>query len=680
MPAPPPPALCGCCPRAAQKPATSHNADRPPAALALLQDEGRHWVHARGLPVDEERGRLQLSPLECATMLHCVNPKALVFGGTLDGGLLREALAETLALYPLLAGRLRRAPGLSALGARSACAHYVSLCNAGALFIEATVAGVSGPGAKEEADGGCAGGLLTLAHLASPGSMARFGFSPLRRAALPAHMEPLDPSAALLGREPLLKVRLTHLRGGGCVLALSLHHAVLDGHSAAMFVNALAASYARLAPAPAPGSMAWGVPTAAVPPAPQPPQPPQPSQPPHWRTPTFGRSALFPADWRLRLAAAPAEAGVEMEGAVKPAAADAVNGSKHFLGGGKAAVVGAFACGDGGGGGSSVAELVPLQVPPPPGWWAALGHVAALVRSAAAEQRRWPGSGWGGDGLTCEVLHLPAECLAQLRVSAAGGRHDISPNDAASSLVWVLMCALRGRPLPGAAAAAAAPGSDKAGGGGGGCLAMALDLRRNLLGHTLPHSYCGMASWCIHVQAQKQQQQQGEYQQPAPAAANISRLVHSGSSAALNLLQATAPSPFLAALRSGASSIRGTLRALRRLPGGGEELLGLVARQITAPASSQAALLARLCVAQDAMVTSWQFPYWQADFGPQVGLPLRYHCLVHPSPPWMAAVMAARPDEGGGLHLLLSVPTSAAAALRQSPVLRELAPGHAFDS
>ncbi len=101
--------------------------------------------------------------------------------------------------------------------------------------------------------------------------------------------QPLDAAAALEGREPLLKVRLTHLPhcrdhlrqqpdapdrqdhgssnsavagggggestggggggnggGGGCVLGLSLHHAVVDGHSAAMLVNALAACYSRL--------------------------------------------------------------------------------------------------------------------------------------------------------------------------------------------------------------------------------------------------------------------------------------------------------------------------------------------------------------------------------------------------------------------------------------------------
>ncbi|PNH08142.1 hypothetical protein TSOC_005341 [Tetrabaena socialis] len=547
---------------------------------------------------------------------------------------------------------------------------------------------------------------------------------------------PLDPSAALLGREPLLKVRLTHLRGGGCVLALSFHHGVTDGFAAAMFVNALAASYARLAAATAEAAVlpvatareALGTAFAAGASLPQPPQPPS------WLTPTFDRSALFPAEWRRRLAAAPVATAT-----IGTTAAIGVNGKKRLAAVNEmAVVVSAFKCDEGGGEGagggaarssgrssmeahssgsgsgssmgalgsgiatnnsstSGIEVLMPLQVPPPPGWWAALGRVAALARSGAAEQRRWPGSsGWGGGGLACEVLHLPAECLAQLRASAAGGRADISTNDAASALVWVLMCALRGRPLPGSAAAAAVPGSDKASGGGGGCLAMAIDLRRNLLGHTLPHSYCGMASWCIHVQTQKQQQQQqGEQRQAgqeergllqrrqglqsAAAAATSSSSLGGGGASAAAVPAAAAPSSFLAALRSGAGSIRGLLTALRRLPGGGEELLALVARQITAPASSQAALLARLCVAQDAMITSWQF-LWQADFGPQAGAALRDYCLVHPSPPWMAAVLPARPDEGGGLHLLLSVPTTATAALRQSPVLRELAPGHVFVS
>ncbi len=98
---------------------------------------------------------------------------------------------------------------------------------------------------------------------------------------------------------------------------------------------------------------------------------------------------------------------------------------------------------------------------------------------------------------------------------------------------------------------------------------------------------------------------------------------------------------------------------------------------------------------QDAMLSSWQFPIWDADFG--AGGPLRwgcerpafalrscmilracrYMCAIHPSPPWSAAVMPAHPSDGG-LYLFLVVPSSARTALRSSPVLAELVPGATF--
>ena len=53
-------------------------------------------------------------------------------------------------------------------------------------------------------------------------------------------MQPVDVEALLAGCEPLLKLRLTHLMassepppssasdtGGGCILAITLHHAIL---------------------------------------------------------------------------------------------------------------------------------------------------------------------------------------------------------------------------------------------------------------------------------------------------------------------------------------------------------------------------------------------------------------------------------------------------------------------
>lgn len=236
-----------------------------------------------------------------------------------------------------------------------------------------------------------------------------------------------------------------------------------------------------------------------------------------------------------------------------------------------------------------------------------------------------------------------------MQALASGGRRDVSSNDAVTALVWVLMCGLRGRPQPGAAHPAAAAGAAADGAGGasgsersdvhggnqpavpptGGCLAMAVDLRRNFLSDTLPYSYFGMASWCLHVtgtdpleavvasgtdqqgqhsaavnsgfglrgdgrttrreEEEEEEEGQGHKQQQDSGGA--------GSEAAL-----------VAALRQGAGRIRDTLTALRRGPVGpagqleggegcggaggrdgdgvgvGAALLDLIGEQLSAPA------------------------------------------------------------------------------------------------
>ncbi len=87
------------------------------------------------------------------------------------------------------------------------------------------------------------------------------------------------------------------------------------------------------------------------------------------------------------------------------------------------------------------------------------------------------------------------------------------------------------------------------------------------------------------------------------------------------------------------------------------------------------ALLAAL---QDAFFTSWQFDIW-ADFGGSVGRAAHYQCIAHPTPPWQAAAAPAHPDDpAGGVYMFITVPTSAVAALRSSPVIASLAPAARF--
>ncbi|KAF5834576.1 hypothetical protein DUNSADRAFT_8701 [Dunaliella salina] len=98
----------------------------------------------------------------------------------------------------------------------------------------------------------------------------------------------------------------------------------------------------------------------------------------------------------------------------------------------------------------------------------------------------------------------------------------------------------------------------------------------------------------------------------------------------------------------------------------GMEVLRLASCMATSPLSSQIMLASAVCAGQDALLSSWQFPYWKADFGE--GGPIRYQGLVVPNPPWSASVMQAHPRHEG-MYLFMVTPTSASAALRASPVL-----------
>ncbi|KAG2439850.1 hypothetical protein HYH02_010482 [Chlamydomonas schloesseri] len=181
---------------------------------------------------------------------------------------------------------------------------------AAALSTAARPAG--GKGSSSAGGGGYGGAALRqatssaapLASFLPLAALARSGFSQLGASRqLPPYCEPLDVEAALRGQEPLLKVRLTHLLGaaaaaaapppaaagglttgqqignssghhssrsgcggggdassrsssspgaGGCILAFTMHHAVLDGRSAHLFLDRLAAHYRRLLLLPQP--------------------------------------------------------------------------------------------------------------------------------------------------------------------------------------------------------------------------------------------------------------------------------------------------------------------------------------------------------------------------------------------------------------------------------------------
>lgn len=91
--------------------------------------------------------------------------------------------------------------------------------------------------------------------------------------------------------------------------------------------------------------------------------------------------------------------------------------------------------------------------------------------------------------------------------------------------------------------------------------------------------------------------------------------------------------------------------------------------------SLQVRNLSRLAVQVDAFITSWAFPVDGIDF--RQGPAVEYACFVRPTPPWQAAVLPIKPGDGA-VQLLLTVPVSAVAGLKRSPVLRQLVPHATF--
>eukprot|EP00798_Chlamydomonas_sp_ICE-L_P027381 gene27381-4685_t len=137
-----------------------------------------------------------------------------------------------------------------------------------------------------------------------------------------------------------------------------------------------------------------------------------------------------------------------------------------------------------------------------------------------AEEEKWPRC---SDHLSASVLHIPQHQVAALKLLASNGNPHITTNDAVAALVWVAMCQLRGRPLPGHApqhpghagrarscqvkpgcARSCTPATQQPGcadqQSSRGCFGLAIDLRRNVMGQQrIPAKLFANAVWCLHV-------------------------------------------------------------------------------------------------------------------------------------------------------------------------------------
>ncbi|GGX37455.1 hypothetical protein GCM10010297_68380 [Streptomyces malachitofuscus] len=156
---------------------------RPPGG-----NPGRTVVLRGGAPYGV-RVRLGVHDLMNGTF---ATPRTFFYRRTLDDEAVEDSLRRTLAGYPLLTGRLVRDPdgGLA-----------VACDDAGAAF--------------------------SVAH--ADRAMPDYGPDRPARQDLRRYIHPVNAFRVVGHDTPLLSVKVTHMRGGGSVLGVSVNHAVVDG-------------------------------------------------------------------------------------------------------------------------------------------------------------------------------------------------------------------------------------------------------------------------------------------------------------------------------------------------------------------------------------------------------------------------------------------------------------------
>ncbi|KAL4433619.1 hypothetical protein ABPG75_000060 [Micractinium tetrahymenae] len=159
-------------------------------------------------------------PLPASINVGTVSARAYGFQGQIDAAALEAAVVALVTDLPILAGRME---GLSSKNGSIRIAHS----DQGALFTVARTA------------------ALSLAAMA-PDTWPASGFT-LSNSLIPFYMEGARMEGGraigmMQGKEPLLKVRLTQLRDG-CILGITINHAMKDGVRWSNLMNHLAARY-----------------------------------------------------------------------------------------------------------------------------------------------------------------------------------------------------------------------------------------------------------------------------------------------------------------------------------------------------------------------------------------------------------------------------------------------------
>lgn len=608
----------------------------------------------------------------------CVVGWSMYYDYLLDETLLKESLSKALVGYPSLTGRIQPAK-VALCGTEKQLTKYrMVFNNAGLTFV------------VQHVNSSCE----TLDKLQT-GLIKRTSFKGFsgERADFPNTFEYIDTKAMMKGKEPLMKVRLTCFRPdkgspttGQCMLSLSASHIAVDGHSLMSFCMTWIRLYRE---------MGAKRPLSTVPLAPN--ERSRLTMSGYQQTATTDQikqaklardMAKRAANPEIPLAGASKEMGekkvTELEVATPapsppsepasqvphqgPAATHKVvptseeeviqAASKDLPSKGK----GAPSYED-----SSFALIHkdplklmrPVKVP--------LMRSLKVMNAARKNiDKETKSLGLKSGKLSIEVLHLNEEVVKNLKVKAGqlcGPGEFVSVNDAIAGLVWVLMCQLRRRALPGQKREGTKTPQSSFG--------LAIDMRGNC-GDLLPMNYFGNASWAIQVAACDDEGRPTD--DPAHTLAEPWRPDMSAESwdklcQRTDLLE---QSLCVASMKN-----RKWLDWFRSTPENGKDVLDTIELGEKGTLGTKLNLLGGLITRMDAFLTSWQFPVWLgANWGR--GGPAVCQGVIHPQPIWHAMVVPAIESEGGGFYLSLTVPQEVAGRLHSSPVINALVPGARF--
>jgi hypothetical protein len=422
---------------------------------------------------------------------------------------------------------------------------------------------------------------------------------------LPLPSQDLDVPRMLRGQEPPCKLQLTHLADGATILAISTSHALLDGRSFAMLVNALAVHYRALGAGPGPCA---GLGAAAGPLQQQAAGAAAGKQLAGVMEPVVDRSLLLPGNVPRSLTATSSAAGT-LAASTLAASTISAPSTSGTTGISRASASTASSSTTSSSSHEQLMRQLSLhtqQVEEHPPMARILRNLWRATSGTLSENWRYPNVTFD---LTTEVLHLPQRQVAALKDlaarssssrgtahaagsskadpgisgvalatlgasdgaagaaagdtaggAAAGGAADfISTNDAVAALFWTTVCQLRSRPLPGTAPQV-----------GANALGLAVDLRHNGLKGHLPANYFGNAVWALYVDSVSGS---GSSSNAGGAAAS------SSTGGAEQAQQEEEEGTYVRVLREAARRVRGSLQRFRSSPDAGNTVVELAYRQ-----------------------------------------------------------------------------------------------------